>query len=56
MLADGYSTASVLTLVIPLGLLPIVFLAWWLTSRNGRLKQSVPEQEESGGGTESGGA
>jgi len=53
MLANSYNTAGVLTLVIPLGLLPIVFLAWWLTFRNGRLKQSVPEQGESGGGTES---
>lgn len=35
-LAGDFITGSVLSLVIPLALLPVVFFAWWLSLRRRR--------------------
>jgi len=51
MLADGFLTGGILSLVMPVTLLAIVLGAWWLAVRRGGLKQSAP-QEGDGGSTE----
>jgi hypothetical protein len=56
MLADGFDTAGVLSLVIPLALLPIVFFAWWIAVRRGGLGQSATQDPEGGSSGESPGA
>jgi hypothetical protein len=38
MIASGFLTGGILSLVIPLALLPIVFAAWWLAIKRGGLK------------------
>jgi hypothetical protein len=50
MLADGFLTAGILSLVMPLALLAIVLGAWWFAVRGGALKESAPQQRESGRG------
>jgi hypothetical protein len=57
MLADGFSTAATLSLVMPLALLAIVLGAWWIAARRGGLHDSGPQpQEADGGSSESRGA
>jgi glucose-6-phosphate dehydrogenase assembly protein OpcA len=38
LLASGFLTGAILSLVMPLSLLAIVIAAWWLAIRRGGLK------------------
>ena len=55
-LADGFLTAGILSLVMPVTLLAIVLGAWWFAVKRRGLDESAPEQRESGGGAERPGA
>lgn len=56
MLADGFLTAGILSLVMPLALLALVFAAWWVAVKRRGLGESAPEQRDSAGGRDSPGA
>jgi hypothetical protein len=56
MLADGFLTGGILSLVLPLALLALVFAAWWFAVRRDGLKQSAPQEGDGGGAADDRGA